>query len=76
LGRRFVCPVSGLDALGNAGSLVSAVAAPALYGLPARSLVTMSPEPLQLPTKIKKKFTLQQAMKAQKGSRGIALLFL
>jgi hypothetical protein len=31
---------------------------------------------LQRVTKVKVKFTLEQAMKAQRGSRGTALLFL
>jgi hypothetical protein len=31
---------------------------------------------MQEPVEVKIKFTLEQAMKAQRGSRGIALLFL
>jgi hypothetical protein len=37
---------------------------------------TLNVRVLNLVVKVKVKFTLEQATKAQKGSRGIALLFL
>jgi hypothetical protein len=42
---------------------------------PRRRLIVLKPEGIRRARKLKVKFTLEQATKAQTGSRGIALLF-
>jgi hypothetical protein len=68
--------ISGLDIFGAEKNLLPLPGIKSQFlGHPAHTLVTIlacCPSSL----KVKVKFSLEQAMKAQRGSRGIALLFL